>query len=258
MRIAYFDCFSGISGDMILGALIDAGLDTDKLKTELNKLDINEYELAFSKSIKQSLTGTQFQVELGHEHEHENHEHKHNGHKEHAHHHSHRTLSDILKLIDESELDSSVKKTAGQIFDRLAEAEAKIHNKTKDEIHFHEVGAIDSIVDIVGALIGLHLLEIEETYASKITLGSGFVKCAHGIIPVPAPATLELLKGIPVCQTNIGRELTTPTGAVIITTVAKQFGPMPDMIIDTIGYGAGQRDLDERPNLLRVCLGEKS
>lgn len=247
---------------MILGALIDAGLDIGELKTELDKLELgDEYELAFTKSIKQGITGTQFQVKLnpcaearGNEHEH-----GHNDHHEHndAHHH-HRTLADILKLIDESELDLSVKETAEKIFDRLADAEAKIHNKTKDEIHFHEVGAIDSIIDIVGASIGLHLLEIEESYASKISLGSGFVKCAHGIMPVPAPATLELLKGVPVRQTSIGKELTTPTGAAIIATIVKQFGSMPEMVIDAIGYGAGQRDLDERPNLLRVCIGKKN
>lgn len=253
---------------MILGALIDAGLDIGELKTELDKLELgDEYELAFTKSIKQGITGTQFQVKLnpcaeargnGHEHGHDDHdEHVHDDHNHHAHHH-HRTLADILKLIDESELDPPVKETAEKIFDRLAEAEAKIHNKTKDKIHFHEVGAIDSIIDIVGASIGLHLLEIEESYASKISLGSGFVKCAHGIMPVPAPATLELLKGVPVRQTSIGKELTTPTGAAIIATLAKQFGSMPEMVIDAIGYGAGQRNLDERPNLLRVCIGKKN
>lgn len=147
MQVAYFDCFSGISGDMILGALMDAGLDNDKLQEELNKLNLNEYELTFSKSIKQGITGTQFQVKSEnksdeHEHDHHEHEHEHRDEDEHTHHHSHRTLTDILEIIDESELDAAVKETAGKIFHRLAEAEAKIHNKIKNEIHFHEVGAV--------------------------------------------------------------------------------------------------------------------
>lgn len=262
MKIAYFDCFSGISGDMILGAVIDAGLDTEELQSELNKLAFSEYKIDFSKDIKQGISGTQFRVKSNHEHEEseQNHsKHKHHNKEHHEHfHHSHRKLSDILSLIEESELDSSVKERTSKIFHRLAEAEAKIHNKSKEEIHFHEVGAVDSIVDIVGASIGFHLLEIEEIYASPISLGRGFVKCVHGVMPVPAPATLELLSGIPVHQTKINKELTTPTGAAIITTVAKQFGTMPDMIIEKVGYGAGQRDLEEHPNLLRICIGKKN
>jgi len=282
MRIAYFDCFSGISGDMILGSLIDAGLDTEKLQSELSKLNLDhEYKINFSKTVKQGITGTKFDVEVNQEHKHEhkheeksehehkhrehNHEHEHEGennheheHKEHNHNHSHRKLIDIIQLIEESDLHCNIKETAKNIFDVLAEAEAKIHNKDKNEVHFHEVGAVDSIVDIIGASIGFHILGIKEVYASKITLGSGFVKCAHGIMPVPAPATLELLKGIPIKQTDIGKELTTPTGAAIIKTIAKGFGKMPDMEIEAIGYGAGQRELDQRPNLLRVCIGKKN
>jgi uncharacterized protein (TIGR00299 family) protein len=168
-----------------------------------------------------------------------------------------RFLNDILTLIDESNLSQRIKNTTKAIFDRLATAEAKVHGATKDTVHLHEVSAVDSIVDIVGAVIGIDLLGVEEIYASPISLGSGFIRCSHGVMPVPVPGTLELLVGVPVCQTNIRKELVTPTGAAIITTLAKGFGAMPQMTIDKIGYGAGSRDLEEQPNLLRVIIGEK-
>ncbi|MBM3239731.1 nickel pincer cofactor biosynthesis protein LarC [Candidatus Poribacteria bacterium] len=278
MKIAYFDCFSGISGDMILGALVDAGVDGEALQSELLKLKLQDYSLNFTKSIKHGITGTKANVRILEEAESHHHEHaddEHNGEhagaiheviverSEHTHDelsHSHitsRFLSDIFTLIDESNLNQRIKNTTKAIFDRLAAAEAKVHGVTKDTVHLHEVSAVDSIVDIVGAVIGIDLLDIEEVYASPISLGSGFVRCSHGVMPVPVPGTLELLVGVPVRQTNIRKELVTPTGAAIITTLAKGFGAMPQMTIDKIGYGAGSRDLEEQPNLLRVIIGEK-
>jgi len=304
LKIAYFDCFSGISGDMILGALVDAGLDEGALRTELSKLKLNEYSLNFTKSIKHGITGTKANVKLLHELESDiskdasdetenqrmrqwseatsaqshpenqnresgfeaersehNHEH-HNQHTQSEHHHKKpqepsRFIGDIFKIIDESDLEGQVKDTAKEIFDRLATAEAKIHNATKDTVHLHEVSAIDSIVDIVGTVIGINLMGIEEIYASPIHLGGGFIKCSHGVMPVPVPGTLELLRGVPVRQTSIRKELVTPTGAAIITTLAKGFGAIPEMTIEKNGYGAGSRDLEEQPNLLRIIIGEK-
>ncbi len=247
-KIAYFDCFSGISGDMTLSALVDAGLDQDVLMSELAKLNIgDEYALTFTKSEKHGITGTKANVNLLYDDEHENH-----------HHHNHRKLAEIFELIDSSELTQKVKDTAKKVFDRLAQAEAKIHNTTKDDVHLHEVSAVDSIVDIVGSVIGIELLGIEEIYASPLSLGGGgFVKCAHGTLPVPVPATLELLKNTPIRQTSIKKELATPTGVAIITALAKGFGAMPEMTIEQIGYGAGGRDLAEQPNMLRIVIGEK-
>ncbi len=279
MKIAYFDCFSGISGDMILGALVDAGIEEDVLRKELSKLKLDEYSLNFTKSEKHGIAGTKVNVKLVHESEsnipkHATDEHNHNHHNHHTddvplshqrphnnmgHSHTHepsRFLRDIFELIDESDLDQAIKDTAKQVFDRLATAEATVHNMTKDAVHLHEVSAVDSIVDIVGAVIGIHLLGVEEIHASPLSLGGGFVRCAHGVLPVPAPGTLELLRDVPVRQTSIRKELVTPTGAAIITTLAKEFGAMPEMTIERIGYGAGNRDLAEQPNLLRVVIGQ--
>ncbi len=300
MRVAYFDCFSGISGDMMLGALVDLGLDSALLETELAKLKLEGYRLSFSKTQKQSITGTKVHVELtdhtdshdhnhdhdhshdhdhdhehdhdhshehghehGHDHDHDHdhsHEHSHehdhdHEHEQHDTHHHNRNLGDIRQLIENSDLSEDVKSKAISVFVRLGEAEAKIHGTTVEEVHFHEVGAVDAIVDIVGSVIGISALGIEKIYSSPLSLGTGFTKSAHGIIPVPVPATMELLKGIPVRQTEVRSELVTPTGAAIISTLAEGFGPMPEMITDKIGYGAGTRDLAEQPNLLRVCLG---
>jgi len=254
-KIAYFDCFSGISGDMTLGALVDAGLDQDELKNELAKLNLgDEYTLSFTKSEKHGITGTKANVTLSHNDEHSHEDPPHENH----HHHEHRKLTEILELIDSSGLSQRVKETAKNVFDRLAQAEARIHNTTKDDVYLHEVSAVDSIVDIVGSAIGIKLLGIEEIFSSPLSLGGGgFVKCAHGILPVPVPATLELLKNIPVRQTSIKKELVTPTGAAIISTLAKGFGSMPEMTIEQIGYGAGGRDLAEQPNMLRIVIGEK-
>ncbi len=274
MKIAYFDCFSGISGDMTLGALVDVGVDPRVLKTELSKLKLDaEFSLNFEKASKHHITGTRAivrttecsqedvnrTVELSegadansrsHDHAHETHDHPHHEHAPSRH------LADIFALLEESDLEVPIIDRSKQIFDRLAEAEAKVHNSSKDKIHLHEVSGIDSIVDIVGCVIGLNLLGIEALYASPLALGSGFVRCAHGLMPVPVPGTMELLKGVAVRQTIIRKELVTPTGAAIITTLARGFGPMPEMVIDRVGYGAGTRELVEQPNLLRICLGE--
>ena len=179
----------------------------------------------------------------------------------HHHHHAHgpsRHLADIFKLLDDSSLNSDVRDTVKRVFDRLAAAEAKVHNTTKAKVHLHEVSGIDSIVDIVGSVIGLAHLEVDAVYASPLSLGRGFVRCAHGLMPVPVPGTMELLHGVPIQQTDIPKELVTPTGAALITTLSQEFGVMPQMRLDRVGYGAGTRDLEQRPNLLRLCLGEKT
>lgn len=275
MKIAYFDCFSGISGDMVLGALVNAGVDPDKLNTELAKLKLDEFTLRFEEATKHSISGTRAVVETAdlttedshghngslepHHHHTHNHGHEHN-HEHHDHSHTHgpsRHLSDIFTILDNSDLEEAIIDRAKRIFDRLAAAEAKVHNTSKDQVHLHEVSGIDAIVDIVGAVVGLHLLEINEIHASPLSLGGGFVRCAHGLMPVPAPGTMELLRGVPVRQTEIRKELVTPTGAAIITTLADEFGTMPEMTIDQIGYGAGTRNLEEQPNLLRLCVGKK-
>ena len=270
MKIAYFDCFSGISGDMVLGALIDADVDPDALNTELAKLKLDEFTLRFEKTTKHSISGTRAIVETadptegshGHNaspaaHHHHTHDHDH-AHHNHSHTHGpSRHLSDIFAVLDNSDLEEVIIDHAKRIFDKLAAAEAKVHNTSKDQVHLHEVSGIDAIVDIVGAIAGLHLLAIDEIYVSPLSLGGGFVRCAHGLMPVPAPGTMELLRGVPVRQTEIRKELVTPTGAAIITTLADGFGIMPEMTIDQIGYGAGTRNLEEQPNLLRLCIGKK-
>lgn len=275
MRIAYFDCFSGISGDMVLGALVDAGVDSDALIAALAKLKLDEFTLRFEKAAKHSISGTRAVVETADpaedshdEHSdspgtHHHHTHDHDHEHDHAHHdhlHSHgpsRHLADIFAILDNSDLEAVIVDRAKRIFDRLAAAEAKVHNTSKDQVHLHEVSGVDAIVDIVGAVVGLHLLEVDEIHASPLSLGGGFVRCAHGFMPVPAPGTMELLCGVPVRQTEIRKELVTPTGAAIITTLANGFGTMPEMTINRVGYGAGTRNLEEQPNLLRLCVGKK-
>ena len=284
MKIAYFDCFSGISGDMTLGALVDVGVPPEVLTQRLSTLKLDaEFSLRFEKATKHGITGTRAIVEVHpahvshadshhghghahhHDHDHEHHDHGHthdhdHEHHDHGHHHDHgptRHLSDIFKLLDDSDLDPEIRDTAKRVFDRLAEAEAKVHNMSKANVHLHEVSGIDSIVDIVGSVIGLAYLDVDTVYASPLSLGRGFVRCAHGLMPVPVPGTMELLKGVPIHQTDIPKELVTPTGAALITTLSQEFGVMPQMRLDRVGYGAGTRDLEQRPNLLRLCLGEK-
>ncbi|MBI5589633.1 MAG: nickel pincer cofactor biosynthesis protein LarC [Deltaproteobacteria bacterium] len=237
MKIAYFDCFAGASGDMILGALVDAGLDPDLLNRELANLHLDHFALSFKPVVKRGLGGSQAVVDID------------------THmHHPHRGLRDIRSLIEASTLSLDIRQKSMAIFTRLAEAEARVHRTTVEAVHFHEVGAIDAIIDVVGAVSGLSLLGIEAIHCSALHLGSGTVTCAHGILPVPAPATLELVKGIPVYATEIQGELLTPTGAAILTTLARGFGPLPAMTAEKSGYGAGMAD-PEIPNLLRVVIG---
>ena len=243
---------------MTLGALVDAGVAPEVLSTELAKLKLDaEFTLDFEKATKHGITGTRAIVKV-----HPAHTHVGgvcNPDTSHAHQHIHgpsRHLADIFKLLDESSLDADIRDTAKRVFDRLAEAEAKVHNTTKANVHLHEVSGIDSIVDIVGSVIGLAQLQVDAVYASPLSLGRGFVRCAHGLMPVPVPGTMELLQGVPVHQTDIPKELVTPTGAALITTLSQGFGVMPQMKLDRVGYGAGTRDLVQQPNLLRICLGE--
>jgi uncharacterized protein (TIGR00299 family) protein len=236
MRIAYFDCFTGVSGDMILGALIDAGADLHKLESELGKLKISGFTLKAEKTTRRGLSGTRFFVDADHSH-------------------AERHLTDIEKIMDNSGLADDIKAKAKSIFRDLAHVEAKIHNTNPGDVHFHEIGGLDSIVDVVGSLIVMKMLGIETMYASRIPVGTGFVECDHGVLPLPAPATLELLKGIPVYASSIDKELVTPTGIAILKHVVQSFGTIPEMKIERIGYGAGSRDL-KIPNLLRVWIGE--
>ncbi|MCL5045577.1 MAG: nickel pincer cofactor biosynthesis protein LarC [Actinobacteria bacterium] len=251
MRVIYFDCFSGISGDMCLGALIDAGVDPDALRSELAKLGVGGYQLEVARVEKRGLGATDVAVRLAEEPGHPAGEHRHPA-GEHRH---HRHLRHIEEIIGGSDLSAGIKERSLKIFRRLAEAEALIHRTSVEAVHFHEVGAVDAIVDIVGTVIALELLGIERVRASRLPLGSGFVRCQHGLIPVPAPATLELLKGVPVYDPGIEAELVTPTGAAIVTTLADGFGAFPEIKVQRIGYGAGKRDL-AGPNVLRVVIGE--
>jgi len=235
MKLAYFDCLAGISGDMILGALLDAGLDAEQFQEALRGLHLSEYEIKVEKVQKGVIQATDVQVQVS------------DGVAE-------RTLADIEAVIEESELPDDVKQGSIAIFQRLVGAEAAIHGTRPEEAHLHEVGATDAIVDVVGSLLALHLLRVERVIASRLPLGHGFVRCAHGLLPIPAPATLELLKGVPVVQREVEGELVTPTGAAIITTLAEEFGPFPQMAVQSIGYGAGKSEFPF-PNLLRVLVG---
>ena len=350
MKLLYLDCISGISGDMFIGALLDAGADAVALEQGLKQLGIaQEYELTYKKVIKNGITATKFDVilheqhghghehshghghshEHGHSHTHEhNHEHKHShshshshshghehcdehghshehshseGHEHlkahshghdhchehshshehthehvhthehchthehghsherthsHSHDHHHRAYIDIVKLIKAAGYNEQVTSLALLIFRKIGEAEGKIHGLPLEQVHFHEVGAVDSIIDIVGAAILLDQLKIEKVYSSRIPVGSGKIRIDHGIYPVPAPATLEILKGVPLEQSTIRGELTTPTGAAIAAVLAEQYGPVPSMTVESIGYGAGTKSFGEHPNVLRVMIGE--
>jgi len=237
MKIAYFDCFSGISGDMAVGALLDAGLKIEILEKELKKLGLSGYQLEVSKVVKKGISATKFMVKI----------------KEEG---VERRFKDILTILEKSKLDEEIKKETKKIFFNIAQAESKIHQKDIDRIHFHEIGGLDSIIDITSVVIGIKTLGIEEIHSSALPVGRGFIKCAHGVIPVPAPATLELLKNIPTYNGGIESEMITPTGAAIIGTLAKSFGERPLMKIERIGYGAGEKEFSI-PNLLRVSIGEK-
>jgi len=253
VRIAYFDCFSGISGDMTLGALVDAGANFDELKQELKKLDIHEYEITAQKITKRGIAATEITVTVSTEqnalshHTEDHHSKGHHG----------RSYADIKRLIESSELASRVKERALAVFRRLGEAEAKIHNVDLESIHFHEIGSVDAIVDVVGTSICLELLGIEKVYSSPMPTFYGNVEIAHGMFPLPAPATVEILKDVPWRNLGIEGELVTPTGAAIVAALAEGFGPMPSMNIQSIGYGAGKKDFGI-PNVLRVMVGSST
>jgi len=239
MKVAYFDCFAGASGDMILGSLIDAGLDVDKLKKELGKLHLTNYDIGAKKVTKKGMGGTQAVVTVDEDH--------------HGHHHH--DLHHIEEIIERSDLERPIKQKGIEIFKRLAEAEAKVHRTTIEHVHFHEVGAMDAIIDVMGAVAGFSTMGIERVYCSPLHVGTGTVECSHGTLPVPAPATMELIKEKPIYSTGVKGELLTPTGAAILTTLSSGFGPMPTMTLEKIGYGAGTSD-PAIPNLLRIAIGD--
>lgn len=327
MRVAYIDCFSGISGDMMFAALVDAGADLSWIEQELHKLPVS-FELEWNTAVKKGVSALKLDVhdlEREHAHRHEEHEqpdqleeqpvpndpeepvgleaeeqaspenetlqvtqdhphdeehehehlhhhvhHHHHGHHHHNHHHPHhhhhkhdphhdhhhhRGYHDIVEMIKQTDFPEQVKKRALAIFNEIGKAESKIHNIPIEVVHFHEVGAVDSIVDIIGVALALENLEIETLICAPVPTGNGYVRCDHGLYPVPAPATLEILKGIPLRSTSIQRELTTPTGAGIAKALVSEFGPLPTMTVERIGYGAGTRDLEDQPNVLRVLVG---
>lgn len=305
MRIALFDCFAGISGDMVLGALVDAGLDPALLQAELARLEVPGLEVTFARTSRQGIAATLASVRLEgepvemseehhleldptpdpdevehhgrshdhahapHDHSHRDHDHPHgHGHKHpdgHQHHgesaapadgHGHHRLEDLLERIRVSGLDPEVRATASHVFQRLAEAEARVHGVPADQVWLHEVGSLDALADVVGAVAGLRLLGVERVYSSPLRLGTGYVDCAHGRYPVPVPGVVALCAGVPCEQTEIRGEMVTPTGAAVITTIAASFGPPPLFRQTSVGYGAGRRDRPELPNLLRIRLGE--
>ena len=242
LRTAYFDCYSGISGDMILGALVNLGVNINDIRKALKKIDLKGYKLQAKKIQRNGLSSTQIIIDIEK--------------PKSQHSHPHRSFSNIRKLIEQSGLPSKVKINSIEIFKRIAKVEAQIHNTTIEKIHFHEVGGIDSIVDIVGGVWAIESLKLDRIFSSPLNVGEGFVDCAHGRLPVPAPATLKLLKGIPIFSTGVKTELTTPTGAAMIGFYAEEFQSMPTMIISGDGYGAGSRIITAIPNLLRVMIGE--
>lgn len=239
MKIICYDCFSGISGDMNLGAMIDLGIDKQYLNDELNKLNLKGWELIVEKDQRHGIYGTKVTV------------------KQTRHEHAHRHLSDIEKIINDSTLDNKTKELSMKIFMKIAAAEALVHGIPVDHVHFHEVGAIDSIIDVTGAAICFNALNVEGVHVSEVELGSGFVKCDHGRLPVPAPATAEIIKNIPVKRGGVDFEATTPTGAAILAVLGTDFSKNFSVKIEKTAYGVGQKDHPDVPNLLRVFLGEQ-
>jgi len=303
MKVLFLDCFSGISGDMTVGALVDLGVKPSTLEWELSKLDLGDFHMHFERQQRQNIEGVKFGIHEGaththdqdekpdhghecghdhshehahtHSHEHENHAHthEHEGHHhdevhdhdhgsevhthEHSHEHPHgRSHRQIRALIEASELSPFVKKRALSIFQRIAIAEGKIHGQPPEDVTFHEVGALDSIADIVCACVGIEALGVEKVFVSSLHEGRGTIQCAHGTFPLPAPATMEILTGIPLGQIDEPHELITPTGAAIAAEFGAAFGPMPKLVTEKIGYGIGTRDLASRPNVLRAVLGK--
>jgi uncharacterized protein (TIGR00299 family) protein len=245
MKILYYDCFAGISGDMNLGAMVDIGVRPEYLTSELKKLKVKDYELNIFKDKRKGVTGTKVDViiKAGH-----------NKSTRINHKHDYRNLEDIRKIVNKSDLNDNIKKMSLKIFSKVAEAEAVIHGKNIDEIFFHEVGAIDSIVDIVGAAICIDFLKPDIIYCSTVELGGGFVDCAHGTLPVPAPASVEILKGKPVRTGTVDYEAATPTGAAIVASCADKFTDHINFTIEKIGYGIGNKN-ENIPNVLRVYMG---
>ena len=253
MKALYLDCAAGISGNMFIGACLQLGVPEKYLRGELEKLNLHdEYELEISDVAKSGIGAAYFDVKLLHEHFHDAPANVHHLH----HHHEHRTMADIRRIIDAADFNSTVKSYALAIFGKLAEAEGKVHNVPAEEVHFHEVGAVDSIIDIIGCGICLDYLDVKKIFVSRVNVGSGFVKCAHGLMAIPAPATAELLQGFKTYSYGAEKELTTPTGAAIINTLAESSVDLPDdFVSEKIGYGAGTLNLDI-PNVLRIYLGE--
>ena len=286
MRVLYFDCFNGASGDMLLGALLDAGVPLDGLRAALGSLAIDGYSIAADRVLRAGVSATKFRVHetaadpVVHSHGHEPHEHvhthagahhDHHHHHDHAHHHdggahvheqghshhhAHRSLPEIFALIDRSALSSDGKARARELFERLAIAEAAIHQMPVEKVHLHEVGALDSIIDIVGAVHAIDQMGADRVVVSPMNVGRGMVRSAHGVFPVPAPATVRLLGDAPVFSRGPEAELLTPTGALLLTSYAHEYGPIPAMRVKATGYGAGDRDFAETPNVLRVLVGE--
>ena len=285
-KTVYFDCFSGASGDMVLGALLDLGLPLDGLRAALGSLAIDYGQIAGDRVLRAGVSATRFRATAdeaersvqAHDHTHshahshagvDNHEpaqvhthsdthtHDHRAPRAHEHgHHPHHSLAEIRGFIERSALSRQGKERANDLFHRLAEAEAAIHEMPLERVHLHEVGALDSIIDIVGAVYGMEWLGADDIVASPLNVGSGTVECAHGVFPVPAPATARLLRGVPVYAGSVAHELVTPTGALLITEYARRFGELPAMRLDAIGYGAGARDVKRHPNVLRMLVGE--
>ncbi len=238
MRVAYVDCFSGASGDMLLGACVANGVPLEDLREALAGLPVSGFELREETVKRGAITGTQVHVELADQHQ------------------PHRHLHHILDIIGESTLSNRVKEQSGRTFQALAEAEAAVHGSTVEGVHFHEVGAVDAIVDVVGTAVCLERLGVERLGCSPLTVGTGWVMSAHGRLPVPVPATTMLIRGVPVRQVDTGCDLLTPTGAALLVTLAEGFGPLPEMRVESVGYGAGTRELPQQPNLLRLMVGE--
>jgi uncharacterized protein (TIGR00299 family) protein len=236
MRICYLDLFSGVSGDMLMGALVDAGVNPSEIIRALDSLNLDA-KYSFVPVSKNGIRGTKFVVES-------------------SDHNPHRRLSQIVRLIEQSTVPESPRKRAIAVFERLGEVESQIHQIPPERVHFHEVGAVDSIADIVGVCLGFECLQVDQIWSSPVNLGTGTIECAHGRLPVPAPATAALLLGTPVYTTDVRGELTTPTGAALLTILADGFSALPRMKISSIGYGAGEMDLPRQANLLRLCVGE--
>lgn len=269
-RVLYFDCFSGIAGDMTLGALIDLGLDVEALRAALATLPLDGWRLEAHKVVRQGLSATDVHIKVGeaeegpaiespdgdHHHPHPDHDHTHDHGHDHSHHHHHH-YQDIVDIIEGGRLPAPVVQRAKAAFDEIAKAEARVHGSTMEAVHFHEVGAVDSIIDIVGVAWGIWALGVDHVESAPPPIGRGFIRSAHGRMPCPAPATLEILEGLPILGTDLNRELVTPTGAAFVKAWARRIGPYPDMVVEKVGFGAGDAEFPDRPNLLRLVLGHQ-